>query len=127
MAKTERSRGVNIVRWIGRISAGLAAGLILLIFIGEGLDEGIGPFLQMTTRETAMMIAFVVIWLGLLLGWKWELTGALLAIGGMAAFYLLDYLFSGTFPRGPYFLIFSSPAVLFLYCGLWSRKALKSQ
>jgi len=123
MAEESEKAGIKIVRWAGRILAGLAAGLILFIFIGEGIADGFAPYLQMTTRETLMMVAFAVMWLGLVLSWKWELTGALLSIGGAVAFYLLDYLFSGTFPRGPYFLIFSSPSLLFLYCGLRSRKA----
>ena len=122
MAEKGEKRGIEVLRWVGRISAGLAAGLILFIFIGEGIAEGFDPFLQMTSRETVMMVAFAVMWLGLVLSWKWELTGALLTMGGAAAFYLLDYLFSGTFPRGPYFLIFSSPSLIFLYYGLRSRK-----
>lgn len=126
MATNDVSRGIKVVRWVGRISSGLAAGFILFIFVGEGLEEGFSPLLQMTVRETLMMVAFAVVWLGLILGWKWELTGALLTLGGMVAFYLLDYLFSGTFPRGPYFLIFSSPALLFLYCGLRGRAVSKA-
>ncbi len=122
MAEKNGTRGIKIVRWVGRVLSGLAAGLILLFFLGEGLDEGFGPLLQMTVRETVMMVAFFALWLGLILGWKWELAGALFTIGGLVTFYVLDYLFSGTFPRGPYFLIFSSPALIFLYCGLRSRR-----
>lgn len=127
MAEKKGTRGIKIVRWVGRLSSGLAAGLILLFFLGEGLDEGFSPFLRMTARESVMMVAFAALWLGLLLGWKWELAGALLTIGGLAAFYLLDYLFSGTFPRGPYFFIFSSPALAFLYCGLRGREMSKTK
>ncbi|MFP4394505.1 MAG: hypothetical protein ACLFTI_04495 [Anaerolineales bacterium] len=117
------SRTLSIVRWIARISAGLAAALILIIFIGEGISEGFEPLLRLTARESLMMVAFFAVWLGLVLGWRWELYGALLTIGGLIAFYLLDYLFSGTFPRGPFFLIFTAPSLLFLYCGLQERKA----
>lgn len=112
-----RDRALSVVRWIARGAAGLSAVLILLIFIGEGLDEGFDPLLHLTVRESLMMAAFVAVWLGLVLGWKWQLTGGSLIIGGMVAFYLFDYLFSGTFPGGPYFLILASPAVLYLYCG----------
>ncbi len=115
-------KAVQVVRWIARISAGLAAALILLIFVGEGLAEGFQSILHLTTRETAMMVAFIAVWLGLVLGWKWELAGGLLAICGTAAFYLLDYAFSSTFPRGPFFLLFASPGLLFIYCGLKTRK-----
>jgi hypothetical protein len=113
---------VRVVRWTARISAGLAAALILLFFIGEGLTEGFEPILHLTARETAMMVAFAAVWLGLVLGWKWELVGGLLTICGTAAFYLLDYAFSDTFPRGPFFLLFASPGLLFIYCGLKTRK-----
>jgi hypothetical protein len=118
----EKGKALRVVRWIARISAGLAAALILLIFIGEGLAEGFEPILHLTAREAAMMVAFAAVWLGLVLGWKWELVGGLLTVCGTVAFYLLDYAFSSTFPRGPFFLIFASPSLLFLYCGLQTRK-----
>jgi len=116
------SKTLQVVRWIARISSGFSAALILIIFIGEGLTEGFEPLLHMSVRETLMMVAFIALWLGLLLGWKWELYGGLLTACGIAAFYLVDYLFSGTFPRGPYILIFASPSLLFLYCGLQTIK-----
>jgi len=127
MTRTNESKTVRIVRWMARVSSGLTAALILLIFIGEGLDEGFDPLLHLTARETVMMVAFAAVWVGLLLGWKWELHGGLLTICGMIAFYLVDYLFSGTLPRGPFFLIFASPSLLFLYCGLQTRKKPKAE
>jgi len=122
MTRRNGNKAVPVVRWIARVSSGLAAVLILLIFIGEGLAGGFEPLLRLTARETAMMVAFAAVWLGLLLGWKWELYGGLLTVCGVAAFYLLDYLFSGALPRGPFFLIFASPSLLFIYCGLQTRK-----
>ena len=116
------SKTLQVVRWIARISAGLAAALILLIFIGEGLTEGFEPLLHMTTRETLMMVAFVALWLGLLLGWKWELIGGLLMACGIAVFYLVGYLFSGTVPGVLLPLIFALPGLLYLYCGFQTRK-----
>ena len=116
------SKTVRVVRWIARVSAGFATALILLIFISEGLIEGFKPLLHMSIRETLMMVAFVALWLGLLLGWRWELYGGLLTACGVVAFYLVAYLFSGTLPRVPFPLIFASPCLLFLYCGLQTRK-----
>lgn len=92
-------KAIRVIRWIARISSGLTVALILLIFIDDGLAEGFEPILHLTTREIAMMVAFIAVWLGLALGWKWELFGGLLTICGMAAFYLLDYAFSGIPPR----------------------------
>ncbi len=122
MTVKSESKTTRVVRWVARVSSVLMAALILFFFVGSGLAEGIDPLLHLSTREAAMMVAFAAAWLGLLLGWKWELYGGLLTVGGMAAFYLVDYLFSGTFPRGPFFLIFTSPSLLFLYCGLESRE-----
>jgi hypothetical protein len=113
---------LQVVRWIARVSAGFAAALILLIFIGEGLTEGFEPLLHMTARETLMMVAFVAVWLGLLLGWKWELYGGLLTAFGVVAFYIVGYLFSGTLPGVLFPLIFTLPSLLFLYCGFQTRK-----
>lgn len=112
----------KVVRWIARISAGFAAALILLIFIGEGLTGGFEPLLHMTIRETLMVVAFIALWLGLLLGCKWELYGGLLTVCGVAAFYLVDYLFTGTLPRVLLPLIFALPSLLFLYCGFQTIK-----
>ena len=116
-----KTKKINLIRWIARIGTAIAVGLILLIFIGEGFCDGFGPLLNLTLRESLMMVAFFAVWLGLLLGWKWELLGGSLTVIGLIAFYLLDFLFSGTFPRGPYFLLFASPGILFLYAG-WREK-----
>ena len=117
----DSDRALHIVRWIARISATLAAGLILLIFVGEAVAEGFVPLTRLSVGEWAMMVAFAAIWAGLLVSWRWELFGGLLTICGLAAFYLLDYLLSASWPRGPYFLILASPAVLFLYCAWQTR------
>jgi len=109
------------VRWIARIGATLMAGMILIIFIGEVISEGFGPLLQMSLRETAMMAVFIIVFMGLILGWRWEMLGGLLIVGGMAAFYLLDFLFSGTFPRGPFLLVIVLPGLLYVYSGLQNK------
>jgi len=108
----------RIIRWIARTWATLMAAMILVIFIGEGIHDGIGPFFQLTLKESLMMAAFWITWLGLVLAWKWERTGGSLIIAGMAAFYLIDFGFSGSFPRGPFFLIIALPGVLFLLSSL---------
>ncbi len=116
------NRGVRVMRWIARIGAGLAAAVMLLFFVGEGLAEGLAPLLDLSFRESAMMVAFAAVWVSLLLGWRWELVGGLLTLSGLAAFYVVDYALSGTFPRGPTFFLFASPGLLFLACALWSRR-----
>ena len=127
MTNTNGDKTVRVVRWIARIAAAVMAALILLIFVGEAFADGFESILNLTVREIGMMMAFFAVWLGLLLGWKWELYGGLLTIFGVGAFYLLDYLFSGTLPRGPFFLIFATPSLLFTYCGWQTMKKQKAE
>lgn len=90
-------------------------------FFGEGLVGGAEYFFHLSAREGAMVFAFIGIWPGLLIAWKWEVWAGFVTICGVVAFYLLDYLFSGSFRRGPYLVVFSSPSLLFLYCGFQAR------
>jgi len=111
------------IRWTARIASAITALLILMFFIGEDFEEGYQPLLHLSLKNSLMMISFFALWLGLVLGWKRELTGGLLTVCGLVAFYILDYLFSGSFPRGSFFLIFASPGFLYLYCGIKCRKS----
>lgn len=114
---------IGRLRRIARIWSALAAGMILVIFAGDAFVDGLGPVLKLTTRETLMMVALACLWLGLVLGWLRELAGGLLTIGSALAFYLFDFAFSGTFPRGPFFLLFAAPGLLYIYCALQTRKS----
>ncbi len=107
----------QIIRWTSRILAALLAALILLIFIGEAVAGGLGPLSVLTLREKLMMAAFSTAFLGLILGWSREKLGGWLVVGGIAAFYLLDLAFSGTFPRGATFLLIVFPGLLYLFSG----------
>lgn len=117
------SKSVRILRWTARILASVMAALILIIFVGEILGDGVPSLLQMTGWEISMMFVFFALWLGLLLGWKWELFGGLLTLCAVMIFYALNFLITGIFPRGPFFLILASPSLLFLYCGWQKRKS----
>ena len=121
MIESSRSTTVQVVRWIARVWSAFSVAMILLIFIGEGISERFEFLGHLSSREATMMFAFAAVVLGLVLGWKWELYGGVLTVCGVVAFYLANYLFSGTLPRGPYFLLFAFPSLLFIYCGLHPR------
>jgi hypothetical protein len=111
------------VRWLARGLSLLAAGMVVLFFVGEG---GFNP-LRLTGSEAVPMALFFTSWLGLLVAWRWELLGAAMTLGGMGLFYLAHYLEAGRWPRGWAFAFIASPAVFFLYCGLrewWGRRRL---
>ena len=103
-----------IVRWVARIAALVCIGFLLAFVIGEGFSEGVHPG-QITPWEWVQLLFFPVgVGVGMALGWWKETWGGLLAIGCLIVFYLLHFLASGSFPRGPYFALFTSPAVLYL-------------
>lgn len=116
-----KPKTIQLIRKIARIWAAVMAGMILLAFIANGFNDGIEPIFHLTLRETLMMAAFVITWLGLILGWKWEKLGGFLIIAAMLVFYLFDFLFSGSFPRGPIFLLIALPGFLFLICGYYKN------
>ena len=85
------------LRWTARaLSAGLVA-LFVVLVIGEGPP----PFwpLSLHTLLAALLVACHA---GLLIAWRWELVGGLLAMSCMAGFYLVDFANSGfeRFPGG---------------------------
>ena len=51
--------------------------------------------------------------LGLTLAWWREPLGAAMAAVSVTAFYVYEVLLAGRLPGGPWFLIFTAPAVLF--------------
>ena len=104
----------KIIRWIARIWAALMAAFLLFMAVGNAVMDGIGPVFHLTFRESLMMAAFVIVFLGLILAWKWERLGGWMIIAGMAAFYIFDFAFSGSFPRGFIFFIIALPGFLYL-------------
>lgn len=104
-----RLRAVELVaRWTARLTGLFLLGLVLLIVVGEVVVGGGGPNLAKATwLERITFLAFLAIPTGLAaILWR-ELLGGLLVIGGLAAFYGLNFAQAGQFPAGlfPYFLL----------------------
>lgn len=59
---------------------------------------------------------------GLALAFRFDTVGAITAIISCAAFYVWHFNRSGDLPSGIFFLLFTSPAILFLISG-WLRRA----
>jgi len=108
---------IQVIRWIARVLAALMAAFMAFMFVGNAATDGVGPLFKMNVRETLMMAAFAAVFVGLILGWKREKQGGWLVVVGMALFYLFDFAFSGTFPRGPFFALIALPGILFLIAG----------
>jgi len=106
------------VRWTARVAS--AVSLLLLAAFAFGPHER-----GHATRQEWVGLAFfpIGVALGLLVAWRYELAGALLAVGSLGAFYVVyGWWIRGALPRGPYFFLFTAPAVLFLIASLLTRR-----
>jgi len=94
-------------------------GIVLMLIFGEGLNLS-----RFTARDVVMFVFFPVgVCLGMPVAWQWEGLGGGITVASLAAFYLVDRLWSSVFPRGFAFLVLASPGFLFILCWLWARSA----
>ena len=90
-------------RWGARVVGCLLVALVVIFMIGEG-----APPLVLQT------VLFWICLAGLLVALHWEGIGGLLALGGMTGFYIINYIFAGRLPRGPFFPLFLLVSALYL-------------
>lgn len=110
--------GAATLRWSARLLSLLIIGALLLFVFGEGLD-----LLRLTRREMLLFACFPAGMIaGFLLAWRWPGVGGLLSVLSIAAFYGIHLALDGKLPRGPAFLVFSTPAILFLVESLLHRR-----
>ena len=109
---------MTAIRWIARIIGLLLVGLVLLIMVGEGFNP-----LALNRNESGMTGAFLVALVGMLLLWRWEGIGGIVALAGMVAFYAVNYAASGRFPSGWVFPVCFLPGILSLTS--WSLHRVK--
>jgi hypothetical protein len=107
-----------VLHWTARVLSLLSIGIILLFFIGEGFNPA-----RVTAGEWALMLCFPLsVMIGMLVAWRHEALGGLIAMGGLLGFYLVHAaLAQGHLPRGWAYVVFASPGFLFLLSALWLR------
>ena len=109
-----------VVRWAARILCILSVGFILLFFFGEA---DFSQPLRISWREVIMILFFPLgVVGGNVLGWWREGLGAVVCIGSLLLFYLVDLVFTGTFPSGPFFALLALPGLLFGVCWFLARR-----
>ena len=116
------AKATGIIRWIARIWAALMVALMIFMLLAHIIGDEPGQVTGLTIRDGFMIPAMIISVLGLALAWKWERLGGWLTVGGMAAFYLADYIFSGDFPQGVTFLIIAFPGLLFLLISYYGNQ-----
>jgi hypothetical protein len=70
-----------ILRWLARLSALFFACVFLLIMFGEFLAPQSGP--PSGFVETAGVALLFIAVAGMILAWKWDLTGALISLAAL--------------------------------------------
>jgi len=112
-------KNINTLRWIARITGGILLLLILTFMIGEGFPNPI----NLTVDEQKAMAALFMMEVGIIVAFKWELPGSILAIAG----YLFFAFIEKNIIIGPVFPFFFIVGALFLFCWwLDKRQVVKS-
>lgn len=85
-------RSAGVVRWSARISGGLLLIFLLFMLIGHLFGDANGPN-GMTFSSSSDAVAFVLfpicLMIGLVIAYKWEMQGGLLATLSMTALCIL--------------------------------------
>lgn len=113
------AKAALVSRWFARVWSLLSILIILMLAIGESVgSKGRRPTSQEWLGLALWPIGAIA---GLVVAWFREELGGIIAIACLAGFYAWNLLHSGFLPRGPFFLLFTAPAFLFLAAGLLSR------
>jgi hypothetical protein len=111
------SRMTGMLRWLANAAGLLMVIVFLMFFIGEG---GFNP-LKATMKESLLMICFLVACGGLVVALRNEAIGGLMAIMGMAIFFLIELISRGDIPRSLFFSIIPMIGFLHLFC-FWQER-----
>jgi len=103
----------NLCRWTARIIGVLMVVSTLIIAIGEGMPN---PVTQPVIVQVGF-IALALLIIGILAGWRWELSGGIVSLLGWCLFLLPVIKHS---PRGmnPFVIVLAVPGILYVASAL---------
>jgi len=105
-------------RWLARLTSLMSIGMLALFLFGEPFPIG-----RITAREWIGLAFFPAgVAIGMIIAWWKEGLGAGISIASLLAFYTIFGWLLGSRVTGPWFVVFVSPAFLFLISWLLSRR-----
>ena len=112
---------VTIIRWVARIWSILSLAFLLLFF-GASIFSSIGAA-TFVFKDVLRFVFFPIgLTMGLIIAWKWEGLGGIIAIGSIIGFHLQMLVIHGK----PDFVLFiellAAPGILFILYWILSRK-----
>jgi hypothetical protein len=91
--------------------------VVVVFVVGEGLPN----LSQLPVADLLLTLAFLAMLAGVVLGWRWEAAGGVVALVGFAAFLGLEYAARGGASVNGFLALFPTAGVLYLFCW-WRRK-----
>jgi hypothetical protein len=116
--RTDFDVSLTLIEWLARIGSIASITLLIMLFQAEALHPS-----QVASKEWAALVFFPIgIVIGLMIAWWREGVGASLTLISLLAFYFVyGYLFRYHI-SGWAFVLFASPAFLFLFHWLLYRE-----
>jgi hypothetical protein len=105
-------------RWLARLTSLASIGMLALFLFGEQFPVG-----RITAREWIGLAFFPAgVAIGMIIAWRKEGLGAAISIASLLGFYTIFGWLLGSRVSGPWFIVFVSPAFLFLIAWFISRR-----
>lgn len=103
-----------IARWIARAFSVLIAAFLWFMLVAHILNPNDSPPLGMVSF-------MLVLPLGLLVGWRWELIGSAIALAALVSFHVIMYANRSVWGLNPFIDIAALPAAFYFLCWHFSR------
>ena len=122
MTDVEKRNKVAItIKWIARIWSILSLAFLLLFF-GASIFSSIGAD-TFAFKDVFQFVFFPIgLTIGLIIAWKWEGLGGIIAIASIIGFHLQMLVVHGKADFGLFFELLAAPGILFILYWILSRK-----
>ena len=117
----KRTKVAVTIKWIARIWSILSLAFLLLFF-GAYIFSSNGDD-TFAFKDMFQFVFFPIgLTIGLILAWKWEGLGGIVAIGSIIGFHLQMLIKNGKPDFGIFFELLAAPGILFILYWILSRK-----